>query len=104
MNKSNGQIPAIINYVTEHPGCYLSDIIRATKVPKCSATAALSNLTKAQTLRREGMERRFRYYAIPPEDRPVVEKKKRPACYSRDEVNTLTNLFNQRLAEARSGR
>ena len=104
MRQSNGQISAIINYVTEHPGCYLSDIIRATKVPKCSATAALSNLTKAQTLRREGMERRFRYYAIPPEDRPVNEPKKRHACYFRDEVNPLTNLFNQRLKEIRSGR
>ena len=102
--RSNGQIPAIIQYVTKHPGCYLSDIIRGTKIPKRSASAALSNLTKAQTLRREGMGRRFRYYAIPPEERPVIEKKKRPACYSRDEVNTLTNEFNQRLAEVRSGR
>lgn len=102
--RSNGQIPAIIQYVTKHPGCYLSDIIRDTKIPKRSASAALSNLTKAQTLRREGMERRFRYYAIPPEDRPVNEPKKRHACYCRDEVNPLTNLFNQRLKEIRSGR
>lgn len=104
MKQPNGQIPAIINFVTKHPGCYLSDIIRATKVPRCSATSALANLTKAQTLRREGFERRFRYYAIPPEDRPVVGKKKRPSCYDHDEVNPLTKLFNQRLALVRSGR
>lgn len=102
--ESNGQIPKIIKYITEHPGCYLSDITRATKVPKCSATAALSNLTKAKTLRREGIERRFRYYAIAPEDRPVNGPKRRHSYASQSTVNPLTNLFNQRLKEIRSGR
>ena len=104
MRKSNGQIPAIIQFVTDHPGCYLSDILRSTRIPKCSATAALSNLTKAQTLRREGFNKRYRYYAIDPADRPVEAPKKKLDCYFRDEVNPLSNLFNQRLAEVRGGR
>lgn len=102
MRHPNGQIPAIIQYVTEHPGCYLTDIIRATKVPKCSATSALSNLTKDHTLRREGFEKRYRYYAVNPEDRPVIAPKKRHL--GNTSVNPLNNLFNQCLASVRGGR
>lgn len=102
--KANGQIPAIIQYVTDHPGCYLTDIIRATKVPKCSATAALSNLTKSHTLRRAGFEKRYRYYVVHPEDRPVTAPKRQPKQLKQNTPNPLNNLFNQCLASVRGGR
>lgn len=102
--KSKGYIENVIQYVTDHPGCYLTHIEHEAKIPRGSTATILVSLTRAKVLRREGFERRYRYYAIPPEDRPVNEPKKRHACYCRDEVNPLTNLFNQSLKEIRSGR
>ena len=102
--ESNGQIPKIIKYITEHPGSFLVDITRATGVPTRSATPVLCNLTKAGVLRREGVERRYRYYAVNPEERPVIAPKKRHSYASQSTVNPLTNLFNQRLAQVRGGR
>ncbi|WP_446030542.1 hypothetical protein [Lelliottia amnigena] len=100
--KSNGQIPAIIQYITEHPGSYMTDILRDTKIPKFSVTSALSKLTGAKTLRREGYQKRYRYYVADPEAKTTSKAKQ--ATYEHDRVNPLTNLFNQRLKEIRSGR
>lgn len=102
--KSNGQIPAIIQYITEHPGSYMTDILRDTKIPKCSVTSALSKLTGAKALRREGYLKRYRYYLVDPEERLVTATKKRPSLAAQSTVNPLTNLFNQRLKEIRGGR
>lgn len=100
--RSTGQIPAIIKYITEHPGSYMTDILRDTKIPKCSVTSALSKLTGAKALRREGYQKRYRYYVADPEAKTTSKAKQ--ATYEHDRVNPLTNLFNQRLKEIRSGR
>lgn len=100
--RSTGQIPAIIEYITEHPGSYMTDILRDTKIPKCSVTSALSKLTGAKALRREGYQKRYRYYVENPEAKTTsIRKRITPV---EDRVNPLTNLFNQRLKEIRSGR
>lgn len=100
--KSNGQIPAIIQYITEHPGSYMTDILRDTKIPKCSVTSALSKLTGAKALRREGYQKRYRYYVENPEAKTTCRPKKITPV--EDRVNPLSNLFNQRLAQVRGGR
>ena len=100
--KSNGQIPAIIQYITEHPGSYMTDILRDTKIPKCSVTSALSKLTGAKALRREGYQKRYRYYVADPDAKTTSKAKS--STYEHDRVNPLSNLFNQRLKEIRSGR
>lgn len=102
--KSKGYIQKVIEYVTNHPGCYLTHIEQEAKIPRGSTATILVNLTRAKVLRREGFERRYRYYAIEPEDIPVTTQKKRPSLVSQSTVNPLTNLFNQRLAEVRGGR
>ncbi|QEO02525.1 hypothetical protein [Enterobacter kobei] len=102
--ESNGQIPKIIKYITEHPGCYLTHIEHEAKIPRGSTATILVNLTREKVLRREGFERRYRYYLVDPEERLVTATKKRPSLAAQSTVNPLTNLFNQRLAEVRSGR
>ena len=102
--KSKGYIENVIQYVTDHPGCYLIHIEHEAKIPRGSTATILVSLTRAKVLRREGFERRYRYYVVDPEDRPVATPKKRPSLASQRTVSPLTNLFNQRLAEIRSGR
>ncbi|CAI9399314.1 hypothetical protein [Lelliottia sp. T2.26D-8] len=102
--KSKGYIENVIQYVTEHPGCYLTHIEHEAKIPRGSTATILVSLTRAKVLRREGFERRYRYYLVDPEERPVTAPKKRPSLAAQSTVNPLTNLFNQRLAQVRSGR
>lgn len=102
--KSKGYIEKVIQYVTDHPGCYLTYIEHEAKIPRGSTATILVSLTRAKVLRREGFERRYRYYLADPEERPVATPKKRPSLQAQSTVNPLTNLFNQRLKEIRSGR
>lgn len=102
--KSKGYIENVIQYVTEHPGCYLTHIEHEAKIPRGSTATILISLTREKVLRREGFERRYRYYVVDPENRPVTTPKKRPSLAAQSTVNPLTNLFNQRLAQVRSGR
>lgn len=102
--KSKGYIENVIQYVTDHPGCYLTHIEHEAKIHRGSTATILVNLTRAKVLRREGFERRYRYYLVDPEERPVTAPKKRPSLAAQSTVNPLTNLFNQRLKEIRSGR
>ena len=101
--KANGQIPAIIQYVTKHPGCYMSDIRRDTAIQKGAVASALTNLTRVNTLRREGFEKRYRYFVVSPEDRPVTAPKRQPKQLKQNTANPLNNLFNQCLASVRGG-
>ena len=101
--KATGQITTLIQYVSEHPGCYLSEILRDTKLPKCSVTSALTKLNGEGVLRREGFDKRYRYYAADG-NATVHRVKARPDITDHDRVNPLTNLFNQLQASARSGR
>lgn len=101
--RNKGQITTLIKYVSEHPGCYLSEILRDTQLPKCSVTSALTKLNGEGALRREGFDKRYRYYAADG-SATVHRVKARPDITEYDRVNPLTNLFNQRLAEVRSGR
>lgn len=102
--KSKGYIEKVIEYVTKHPGCYLTHIEQEAKIPRGSTATILVSLTRAKVLRREGFERRYRYYVVDPENRPVTTPKKRPSLQAQSTVNPLSNLFNQRLAQVRSGR
>lgn len=102
--KANGPNAEIIQYVTKHPGCYMSDIRRDTPIQKGAVASALTELTRVKTLRREGFEKRYRYFVVRPEDRPVSAPKRIPKQPNRDTANPLNNLFNQRLASVRSGR
>lgn len=102
--KSKGYLEKVIQYVTDHPGCYLTHIEHEAKIPRGSTATILVNLTREKVLRREGFERRYRYYLVDPEERLVTATKKRPSLAAQSTVNPLTNLFNQRLKEIRSGR
>lgn len=102
--KANGHNAEIIQYVTKHPGCYMSDIRRDTKIQKGAIASALTELTRVKTFRREGFEKRYRYFVVRPEDRPAVAPKRIPKQPNRDTANPLTNLFNQCLASVRGGR
>ncbi len=102
--KSTGHNAEIIQYVTKHPGCYMSDIRRDTTIQKGAIASALTELTRIKTLRREGFEKRYHYFVVRPEDRPAVAPKRTPKQPNRDTANPLNNLFNQCLASVRSGR
>lgn len=102
--KSKGYIQKVIQYVTNHPGCYITNIEHDAKVPKGTSGSILLNLTREGILRREGFEKRYRYYAVDPEDRPVNIPRKRPSLEAQSNPNPLTKLFNKSLANVRSGR
>nr|DAE54952.1 MAG TPA: winged helix-turn-helix domain protein [Caudoviricetes sp.] len=102
--KSTGHNAEIIQYVTKHPGCYMSDIRRDTAIQKGAIASALTELTRVKTLRREGFEKRYRYFVVRPEDRPATAPKRVPKQPNRDTANPLNNLFNQCLASVRGGR
>ncbi|MDY0921946.1 hypothetical protein [Leclercia sp. CFBP8987] len=46
--KSPNQIAEIIQYVTKHPGCYMSDIRRDTSIQKGAIASALTELTRVK--------------------------------------------------------
>lgn len=102
--KHSSQYAEIIQYITKHPGCYMSDIRRDTAIQKGAIASALCELTRVKTLRREGFEKRYRYFVVRPEDRPAVAPKRIPKQPNRDTPNPLNNLFNQCLASVRGGR
>lgn len=102
--KHSSQYAEIIQYITKHPGCYMSDIRRYTSIQKGAIASALCELTRIKTLRREGFEKRYRYFVVRPEDRPVIAPKRVPKQPNRDTPNPLNNLFNQCLASVRGGR
>lgn len=102
--KTTGHNAEIIQYITKHPGCYMSDIRRDTTIQKGAIASALCELTRIKTLRREGFEKRYRYFFVRPEDRPDIEPKLVPKQSNRDTANPLNNLFNQCLASVRGGR
>ena len=102
--KHSSQYAEIIQYITKHPGCYMSYIRRDTSIQKGAIASALCELTRIKTLRREGFEKRYRYFVVRPEDRPVIAPKRIPRQPNRDTANPLTNLFNQCLASVRGGR
>lgn len=102
--KHSSQYAEIIQYITKHPGCYMSDIRRDTKIQKGAIASALTELTRVKTLRREGFEKRYRYFIARPESLPIIGPKQIPKQPNRDTPNPLNNLFNQCLASVRGGR
>lgn len=102
--KANGHNAEIIQYVTKHPGCYMSDIRRDTSIQKGAIASALTELTRIKTLRREGFEKSYRYFVARPESLPIIGPKRIPKQPNRDTANPLNNLFNQCLASVRGGR
>jgi len=95
--KHSSQYAEIIQYVTKHHGCYMSDIRRDTSIQKGAIASALA-------LRREGFEKRYRYFVVRPESLPIIGPKRIPKQPNRDTANPLNNLFNQCLASVRGGR
>ncbi|MFO3906243.1 hypothetical protein AAHD62_17210 [Enterobacter hormaechei] len=102
--KITNQNAVIIQYVTKHPGCYMSDIRRDTSLQKGAIASALTELTRVKTLRREGFEKRYRYFIARPESLPIIGPKRIPKQPNRDTPNPLNNLFNQCLASVMGGR
>ncbi|WP_312077149.1 hypothetical protein [Leclercia sp.] len=102
--KMTGHNAEIIQYVTKHPGCYMSDIRRDTSIQKGAIASALTELTRVKTLRREGFEKRYRYFIARQESLPIIGPKRIPKQPNRDTANPLNNLFNQCLASVRGGR
>ena len=102
--RSTSQHAEIIQYVTNHPGCCMTDIRRDTSIQKSAVASALTNLTKSKVLQRSWFEKRYRYFIVHPEDRPVIAPKKRPKHFHENTANPLNNLFNQCLASVRGGR
>lgn len=100
---NKGQTDAIIQFIADHPGCYMSDVIREMNIAKGSVTSVLFKQSGAGVLRREGFEKRYRYYVVNPADR-IAKQKSQPARCDNSAINPLSNLFNQRLAEVRGGR
>ena len=102
--KHSSQYAEIIQYVTKHPSCYMSDIRRDTTIQKGAIASALTELTRIKTLRREGFEKRYRYYVVHPEDRPVTAPKRQPKQLKQSTPSPLNNLCKQCLASVRGGR
>ncbi|HDY6675900.1 TPA: hypothetical protein RPV38_002238 [Escherichia coli] len=102
--KHSSQYAEIIQYITKHPGCYMSDIRRDTTIQKGAIASALTELTRVKTLRREGFEKRYRYFIARQESLPIIGPKRIPKQPNRDTPNPLNNLFNQCLASVRGGR
>lgn len=102
--KHSSQYAEIIRYVTRNPGCYMSDIRRDTSIQKGAIASALCELTRVKTLRREGFEKRYRYFIARTESLPIIGPKRIPKQPNRDTPNPLNNLFNQCLASVRGGR
>lgn len=102
--KHSSQYAEIIQYITKHPGCYMSDIRRDTTIQKGAIASALCELTRVKTLRREGFEKRYRYFVARQESLPIIGPKRIPKQPNRDTPNPLNNLFNQCLASVRGGR
>lgn len=101
--KQLSQPDKALEYIAEHPGCYLTEIIWATKIPGKSLASLLNKLASDRTLRREGESGKYRYYLCNPGQKRVTAKS-RPANYNHNEANPLTTLFNERLASVRGGR
>lgn len=102
--KHSSQYAEIIQYIIKHPDCYMPDIRRDTSIQKGAIASALCELARIKTLRREGFEKRYRYFVVRPEDRPDIAPKRITRQPNRDAPNPLNNLFNQCLASVRGGR
>lgn len=100
---NKGQTDAIIQFIADNPGCYMTDVIREMKIAKGSVTSVLFKQTGAGVLHRDGFEKRYRYYVVNPAAR-VTTPKTPPARCDHGAINPLTNLFNQCLTSVRGGR
>lgn len=100
---SIGQVDTITQYIAEHPGCTMGEIVRETGQNKSSVASTLHRLTACKVFRRERGDKFFRYYV---EDASPRRHSARAIKQVDDPraINPLTNLFNQRLAEVRGGR
>jgi len=100
---SKGQVEIITQYISDHPGCTMGEVIRGTGQNKSSVASTLCRLTACKTFRRDGSDKFYRYYiggAV------AVEKKARASkpISGPNSANPLNNLFNQCLASVRGGR
>lgn len=100
---SKGQVEIITQYISDHPGCTMGEVIRGTGQNKSSVASTLCRLTACKTFRRDGSDKFYRYYIG---DTAAVEKKTRGTMSARGprDINPLDKLFNQCLASVRGGR
>ncbi len=100
---SKGQVEIITQYIADHPGCTMGEVIRGTGQNKSSVASTLCRLTACKTFRRDGSDKFYRYYIG---DAAAAEKKtgaSKPIAVP-NVANPLNNLFNQCLASVRGGR
>lgn len=93
------QLETIEKYVTEHPGCTCPEIIKNTKVPRCSVTSVLSHLIRCQVLSREGRPKHYQYYKS---DKVVIRNERGDPILDHDLPNPLTAFINKALREVRA--
>lgn len=98
---SKGQVEIITQYIAEHPGCTMGEIIRNTGQNKSSVASTLFRLTASKTFRRDGSGKFYRYYVEDTTPRRHSAPKPVDGPHA---INPLTNLFNQCLASVRGGR
>ncbi|KMI83463.1 hypothetical protein SM98_00349 [Klebsiella pneumoniae] len=98
MKKNSGK-QAVINFISQHPGCSFQDIRRGTGLDSSVVNSSLWQLNKDGQVKREGECRSFRYTLI---DTTAVTESD-PEFYRQrlGGVNPMTNLFNQCLAGVR---
>lgn len=100
---SKGQVEIITQYISDHPGCTMGEVISGTGQNKSSVASTLCRLTSCKVFRRDGSDKFYRYYIG---DAAAAEKKSRATMSARGprDANPLNNLFNQCLASVRGGR
>ena len=97
----------IINYIAKHPNCTSTQVSDQTGIAKSVVVSALAKMTDDTRLKRHGRLGKYTYTVsvwveIIEELRPVADPLAFTPHYGCS--NPLTHMFNQRLAEVRSGR
>lgn len=100
---SKGQVEIITQYISDHPGCTMGEVIRGTGQNKSSVASTLCRLTTSKVFRRDGSDKFYRYYLEDANVRRHNSKASKPIA-GPNSANPLNNLFNQCLASVRGGR
>lgn len=102
---NKGHTRSVEKYIEANPGSYCRDVVAGTGINKTSVTSAIVHLITQGIVRREGFERRYRYYTtgIKPQGKPKYETgiegfEFEPVfgCH-----NPRTAFFNQAIREVR---
>lgn len=100
---SKGQVEIITQYISDHPGCTMGDVIRGSGQNKSSVASTLCRLTASKAFRRDGSDKFYRYYLEDANVRRHNSKASKSITVP-NAANPLNSLFNQCLASVRGGR